>query len=308
MQTKLYHYQHLLGGLRRANTPYGLAPHKPVLLLSILDRMEEGSAGQMPIDGRLFELFRNNWRLLVISQNASDITLPLHHLSDGLGWQLVGRDGSVIERKLSSQQQILKLVSHGRFGDDFAGFLQSRECRDLARMVLLDTYFPATKGSYLATKGMPAYMQEIEQAVMEGTAQPLRYARWDEGYVRDWKFRVAVLQAYNNTCCMSGLHVEPGFSLVQACHILPHAKLGPDHIANGLALCANLHLAFDRGLISLSDDFRLLTHRDLTESTSPYGIRQLQGRQILLPVRESHFPGRDYLRWHRERHGFGGRR
>ena len=307
MHTHFKKYQALLSSLRRGPTAYGIAPHKPVLLLSLIDRIEQGhlQENHIPIDSELFGLFRSNWKKLVATQNVRDITLPLYHLSDGLGWTLVGKNGEKIEHKLSSQLQIVARVGYGQFDPAFFHFLQSQENRDLARIILLDTYFPQTKANYLQEKSLPAYVLEIEQSIVEeGGATYRKYTREIEGYVRDWKFRVAVMEAYQFTCCMSRLHLEPDFSLIQACHIVPHASSGLDHITNGLALCANLHVAFDHGLVSLSDHFEILIQPKVKETDSPYNIHQLKGQQILLPASERFYPRLDYLRWHREEYGF----
>jgi putative restriction endonuclease len=47
-------------------------------------------------------------------------------------------------------------------------------------------------------------------------------------------------------------------TMVDACHIVPFSISYDDTITNGLALCPNLHRAFDRGLIAISDDYRVV--------------------------------------------------
>jgi len=92
--------------------------------------------------------------------------------------------------------------------------------------------------------------------------------------------------------------------LVDACHIQDHAKSGIDHPTNGLALCKNLHAAFDSGLISLSDEYRVLVHRSLQESETAYSLRRMEGQPIRLPAQPDFRPGLSYIRLHRERWGF----
>ena len=45
---------------------------------------------------------------------------------------------------------------------------------------------------------------------------------------------------------------------IQAAHIQPVAKDGPDAVRNGIALSGTFHWLFDRGLISIADDYRIL--------------------------------------------------
>jgi len=56
-----------------------------------------------------------------------------------------------------------------------------------------------------------------------------------------------------------------GFSMIDACHIIPFKVSGDDRVTNGIALCPNLHRAFDRGLISVGDDFKILVSTHFAE-------------------------------------------
>src|SRR5205823_276620 len=78
---------------------------------------------------------------------------------------------------------------------------------------------------------------------------------------RDAAFAEAVRSAYHNTCAVTGLKIVNGGGKpeVQAAHIRPVAASGPDSVRNGLALCGTVHWMFDRGLLSLDDDFKILT-------------------------------------------------
>ena len=69
--------------------------------------------------------------------------------------------------------------------------------------------------------------------------------------VRDSRFRGGVLDAYEGQCAMCGI----GLGLVQGAHIYPASAPGSvDTTSNGLALCANHHLAFDRHLLAVMPD------------------------------------------------------
>ena len=63
-------------------------------------------------------------------------------------------------------------------------------------------------------------------------------------------------QVYNHTCCISGMRLvsNHGFSMIDACHIVPFSLSKDDRINNGLALCPNLYRAFDRGLILVDEN------------------------------------------------------
>lgn len=81
--------------------------------------------------------------------------------------------------------------------------------------------------------------------------------------VRDSKFSGSILNAYGRLCAMCGL----GLSLVQGAHIYPASAPGSlDEVPNGLALCANHHLAFDKHLIAVhADSLEIRFHPSVLE-------------------------------------------
>lgn len=117
---------------------------------------------------------------------------------------------------------------------------------------------------------------------------------------RDIAFRRRVRMAYGNRCAMTGLHLLNGGGRpeVQAAHIKPVEADGPDTVRNGLALTGTFHWLFDRGLVSVDDDRRILL--------SPQGLPDdlerliLPGRRLLDTDSVAHQPHPTYLRWHRE--------
>lgn len=117
---------------------------------------------------------------------------------------------------------------------------------------------------------------------------------------RDRAFMAAVRSAYENRCAVTGLRLINGGGRpeVQAAHIKPVAENGPDSIRNGLALSGTFHWLFDRGLISVSDDYRIL----VSENKVPNQARQMlnQTGKLILPNDESLFPNPYYLKFHRD--------
>ncbi|MGW4928612.1 HNH endonuclease [Agromyces sp. NPDC004153] len=76
----------------------------------------------------------------------------------------------------------------------------------------------------------------------------IRLRRAVSALIRDTWFSGDVLDAYERRCAMCGL----GLNLVQGAHIYPASAPGSrDVTSNGVALCANHHLAFDRHQIAV---------------------------------------------------------
>jgi len=306
----LTHWSNRFTSLKQGGTPSGKAPHKPVLLLSLIDLVEDLglTENRIPIDNSLFERFKTNWALLVTTPNKCDITYPIIRLQNDGFWKVINRDLSPLTKKPSSENQILKKISFGKFDDGLWQFLNQSNLRPLLRMVILDFYFQESKEKYLSERPAPSYIQEFELEVMgEEQAEYRSLLKQEQGFVRDWKFRNAVLRAYDFTCCISKLSFNPPQPIIEACHIQTFADTGNNHITNGIPLCTNLHRAFDAGILSLNDNLEVLVKSKMEfeeRYNSPYSIRQFEGGKIILPKNTSLYPSLEKLKWHRSFHGF----
>jgi putative restriction endonuclease len=119
--------------------------------------------------------------------------------------------------------------------------------------------------------------------------------------VRDANFRRQICEAYDNRCAVTGLRMVNGGrkAEIQAAHIWPVASGGPDVVQNGLALSGTVHWLFDRHLISLTDDYRLL----VSHNKVPGELRSLfaeQMNRIHLPKDSKLWPHPGYIAQHRE--------
>jgi putative restriction endonuclease len=91
-------------------------------------------------------------------------------------------------------------------------------------------------------------------------------------------------------------------SMIDACHIIPFCKSFDDTITNGIALCPNLHRAFDRGLIGIDDNYRVVVFSKFKESSSSYSIQAFDKEEILLPREVKYYPSRENLQAHYRQH------
>jgi hypothetical protein len=126
-------------------------------------------------------------------------------------------------------------------------------------------------------------------------AQRLQKVRLGQAF-----FRSTLLASYNDQCCICGLDCN---LLLVASHIVPWAvrsdlRLDP---RNGLCLCAIHDKAFDRGLLSVDVEFRVLVSRRI-ESHAPRAVIDgtfiaYSGQPIHLP--EKFAPSQEHLEHHR---------
>jgi len=113
-------------------------------------------------------------------------------------------------------------------------------------------------------------------------------------------FRRSVLSSHNNRCCISAVE-NP--QLLVAGHIIPWSeseehRLNPE---NGLALCVLFDRAFDRGLMTIDEQFKVVYSKQIRSSANVFVKSSLliyEGKKITLPNRFC--PRLEFLQWHRE--------
>ncbi|MCH8069555.1 MAG: HNH endonuclease [Candidatus Marinimicrobia bacterium] len=120
--------------------------------------------------------------------------------------------------------------------------------------------------------------------------------------MRDVTFKHRVRKAYNSTCAVTGLHILNGAGRpeVEAAHIQPvgEGHNGPDSVRNGLALSRTVHWLFDRGMISLNNDYEIM----VASKKAIEQVKQLvvPGKRIQLPNEMRFAPHTQFLEYHRE--------
>lgn len=162
--------------------------------------------------------------------------------------------------------------------------------RGFSRAVVAD---PQEAGAPVSSLGIAGFAEPLEDFERPLVEQLVRRP------FRDRAFSEAVRRTYDYTCAITGwcLRNGGGRPEVQAAHIQPVAAHGPDSIRNGLALSGTVHWMFDRGLISLTDDYRLIK----AKGAIPPALDQLlPADHVRVPPSPANRPAARYLRFHRE--------
>ena len=147
----------------------------------------------------------------------------------------------------------------------------------------------------------PATGFEEEQSPFEYESDRTRTSYLASRILRDRVFRQVILRAYDSRCALTGLKLinGGGRAEVNAAHIRPVEANGPDIVRNGIALSGTVHWMFDRGLISLNDNFDILISRHVNDEQSIRSFLNRDGRAIV-PSRIADQPHPSFLKWHRE--------
>lgn len=155
---------------------------------------------------------------------------------------------------------------------------------------------------------------------IDGTAQQTEIGHFEEGQapfifeqereritavttrvMRDRVFRRVILRAYDERCGVTGLKLinGGGRAEVEAAHIRPVERNGPDMINNGIALSGTAHWMFDRGLIGFSDDLHILVSRHVNDRDGVESLINKSGK-LIGPMAARDRPHPAFLSWHRE--------
>lgn len=299
--------------LKRGGSKYGAAPHKPILLLTLIELIEKGivTDNRVFVDAQLVGTFKENWLLLVNTAHQEDFTQPFYYLQNervaGQGfWFLQPMPGCQINAHIKSVSVLASVCEYGYLAADLWLLLNDAVSRAYLRQVLLDTYFVATKNNLLNAKQQgQGYLNDQTSDLLEEPLAKLKHiSKYTEEdvFVRNGLFKRLVPRLYQQQCSFTGMSLSSLYkhSFIDACHIVPFSQTQNDSVTNGIALCPNMHRAFDRGLLSIDDSYRILVSEHLTEDQNhPYALNALKGRKIILPQQQNHYPAQEALEWHR---------
>jgi putative restriction endonuclease len=288
------------------------APHKPILLLSIITGIEKGEIknNKIYIDPYIVATFKDLWHQLVHSTSFSaNFALPFYHLkSDGF-WHLYTCVGKEIlltaSHSIKSFAQLKDVVDYASLNEDLFELFSNQHTREVLKQALLSTYFPATHNLAANNELITTIINQILHEPPATYKTKAAYFDEEEIFIRGGVFKKEIPKIYNYTCCISGMRViaDKEVQMIDACHIVPFSESGDDTISNGLSLCPNLHRAFDRGLIAINEEYRVIV-KPFHEGDNVYSIKQFEGQPISLPKQKEFLPAMNNLMKHRLRFGF----
>src|SRR5215510_7855323 len=296
-------------------TTYYRAPHKPVLLLAVMDLIAEGtvSANLIEISPDLGELFTLYWSRVMPPDQRGNLALPFFHLkSDGF-WHLMPQPGKKVivegSDQIKSVHRLRELIVGARLDEELYQLLQNDRSREQLRALLIEKYFSPELHPGLLEQGIiniEAYKYSqnlLEQARKQIDSEPLSIGQAVRPAARDQGFRRAVVTAYDHRCAVCGVRMltADGHTVVDAAHIKPWSVSFNDNLRNGMALCKLCHWTFDEGMISVSAKYVVLPSPQLSANHNiPGHVVTLANRKIIGPEEESLWPDLDALSWHRQ--------
>lgn len=290
--------------LRRDKRGSHERPHKPVLLLSVIDLLDHGliRANEIHLSPELVQTFRRYFSVVRQQDDRPTIENPFYSLSGDELWHLEPQPGQPQlyipgdVSRVPSVAEIRRKVAHARFDDGLWMLLSEPMARHQLRAAIIARYFPEKRTEIELVAGSAQCASDQVNCDSELPAG------------RKAAFRRIVLEIYDYTCAACGARLLIGQdTLVEAAHIIPFSVGQNDKPSNGMALCPNHHWAMDRYLISPCPDSE---YREGVWRTSRrldnriHGQRELvelNGKPVIRPSEDKFLPAVEGLRWRAEK-------
>lgn len=156
------------------------------------------------------------------------------------------------------------------------------------------------------TDRLPSYYDQLAMPSSVSKSSTVRETKEGDRYGQPYLihprlgqggFRVQVTEAYHRRCAITG---EKTLPVLTAAHIQPYHKAGPHDIRNGLLLRSDLHLLFDRGLLTVTEDLRVeVSSRIHTQYGNGREYYAMHGQSLTVqPDNANERPSGTYLSWH----------
>jgi len=288
------------------------APHKPFLLLSIIDLVAQRQIRSSFIEPsyQLGETFNGYWSLLMPVSRRGLMSFPYYFMRSEPFWKLIPNPGHEDRagRTFSSMTKIREVYAGARIDDALYRRMLDPVGREVLRAVLVKTYFDPAVQPQVAAQGvvnLAAY--DYAGGLKAGVAEALEsYANATDEVaqrVRDQGFRKAIVSLYDHRCALCGIRMltPDGHTVVEAAHIVPWSKSKDDRPTNGLCLCRLCHWSFDEGLMGVGKKYEILVSKRVrAENNMPGHILTLLDRPIFTPEEECFRPTQDNLARHRK--------
>jgi putative restriction endonuclease len=281
--------------LRQAVIGDQRAPHKPLLVLLMLGRYQQGNYApltfadaQTKLAGLLAEFGR--------PARTTNVIDPFWRLQNDRIWRVESsRGGRIAESVAPPNIGILVAEdARGNFVPEIAATLTS-EPAYVTRLGrdLLPAHFPSSlHDDICAAVGLEPDSMSDELISREQLA-------------RDAEFRPRIIRAYEHRCAVTGwdLRISNVNAGLEAAHIKWHTAGGPSVEANGIALNSLHHKLFDLGAFTLSieDVPRILVSRDVHGGDfAQQMLIDLHGKRIRQPQDRAWFPSPEFIAWHHQ--------
>lgn len=274
----------------------GRAPHKPFLLFSILDGLEQGwiRTNRIKLTQELKDAFFIYWNAIMGEERKTKVSTPFTYLDSEPFWRLENGKIAVLDASVFEK-------------------MKDKSKRDDFRRILLREYFPPeTSDKIIEISQMNGDVWNYSKIIDSLAAQPFeaykdkankRTLTTKEFQKRDRGFSLYIRRLYDYRCaiCKTKLLTPEGASLTEGAHIIPWSESYNDDPRNGLSLCRNHHWMFDNKLITVKPSYQIKLSPVLSgNSNQVFLLDHIKDGEILLPENNTRKPSQEALQIHYE--------
>jgi putative restriction endonuclease len=286
----------------------GNAPHKPILLLSIIDLIAQGiiNENQIYVSDYLLETFEKYWNVLASDLWEKGLYYPFIRLKTDGFWHITPKSGFKGSEP-KTPKKLKEAVEYASLDSELFNLLQEPHYRAELIDTLIAAWFSSNKKLIEDILQVNQDFLNFSEEEIETSAESGDFDRKPKFYlrksaVRNAFFRKAVVHIYDYRCAFCRLKVRRTITqnIVDGSHIKPFSQFYDNQIDNGISLCKNHHWAFDQGWFAIDDNYRIIVANDLEEeSPNAKAMKDFQSETILLPTSDQYLPRLESLQWHR---------
>lgn len=267
------------------------SPHKPILLLAVLDLVVGGRLpeNRIQLSSALLIRYREFFEVVAQGRDTPNPHLPYFFMRSEPFWELhpapgfegalpgMGTIGSVAEAR--------ETIAYASLDPAVWQELQDPQFVEEAVQGLMGYWFPEKSAElqevWGRNKEVSRYEKQFEREVPEAGEQMGLFVP-----ARDAAFRRLVVEGYDYRCAASGWRFTlEGWSLVEAAHIVPFSQSHNDSPRNGIALTPSFHRLMDKGVIAPGPDLKWhvspVVDRRIPDNQK---LVELEGAALLLPA------------------------
>jgi putative restriction endonuclease len=288
------------------NKQRGTAQYKPILLLSVIDLISQGFIldNKIAITEELINTFNQYWKILN-SEYEGGLHYPFLHLQSEGFWHIAFKpEFNGLQPKTTNK--LKQAVDYASLDNELFELIQAPVSRQALVDTLIAVWFSYSQKQIediiAINNNFQLSKDELELTYFNNsTSEKIFYLK--KSILRNAFFRKSVAHIYDYKCAFCKLKVTRSLkqNIVDGAHIKPLAQFYDNRIDNGIALCKNHHWAFDNGLFTIDDEYKIIISNNFQEE-SPHAraIREFHGETILLPNYNEYLPRIASLQWHRK--------
>jgi len=287
------------------------APHKPFLLLSVMDHFALGLITRNFIEPSfdLVDTFNTYWQAIMPLGTKGNMAYPFPRLqTDGI-FQLIKAPefkGKINPESISSMKKLREVCAGAVLEEKIYVAFCNPETREQMRAALINHCFAEeVRPKVLECGYVNIRAYEYSLKLLHLNEKQTRFEENSQNEkVRDQGFRRAIVTLYDHRCALCGIRMltPDGHTVVEAAHVKPWSKSHDDSPTNGMSLCRLCHWSFDEGLMSVNKNYEVMvSKRVTTEKNFPGHMLTLSDRGIFKPEDSAFWPGQGNLEWHRDK-------